>query len=66
MDEFQRELQRDIENWWRNKFADEIEESLMRLDNDKETEWFNNGLKHAARIVRYSRLDEDGSQEKGK
>jgi hypothetical protein len=56
MDEFNRE----IEKWWRNKFSDEIENSLMTgLDGvDEATKWFNLGMTHAARIVRHSR-DED-------
>ncbi len=53
MDEWNRE----IEKYWRDKFADEIESCFMNLDNDEPTTWFNRGMEHAARIVRYSRDD---------
>lgn len=53
MDEWNRE----IEKYWRDKFADEIESCLMGLENDEPTDWFNKGMMHAARIVRYSRDD---------
>ena len=51
MDEWNKE----IEKYWRDKFADEVESCLMNLDDDLITTWFNNGMLHAARIVRYSR-----------
>ena len=51
MDEWKKE----IEKYWRDKFADEVESCLMNLDDDLITTWFNNGMLHAARIVRYSR-----------
>lgn len=53
MDEWNRE----IEKYWRDKFADEIMESLMGLEDDEITVWFNRGMEHAARIVRYARDD---------
>lgn len=53
MDEWNRE----IEKYWREKFANEIESCLMNLEGDSTTEWFNKGMMHAARIVRYSRDD---------
>lgn len=53
MDEWNRE----IEKYWRDKFADEIEECLIGLEDDEVTLWFNRGMKHAARIVRYSKDD---------
>lgn len=49
------ELNREIEKYWRDKFAEEIESCLMSLSNDDATDWFNQGMLHAARIVRYSR-----------
>jgi hypothetical protein len=49
------ELNREIEKYWRDKFADEIESCLMGLEDDEATDWFNHGMQHAARIVRYSR-----------
>lgn len=49
------EINREIEKWWRDRFADEIESCLMHLDNDEPTDWFNRGMQHAARIVRFSR-----------
>jgi hypothetical protein len=53
MDEFNRE----IEKFWRDKFADEIEEHIMGLEDDEATKWFNAGIIHAARVVRYRRDD---------
>ena len=53
MDEWNRE----IEKYWRDKFADEIMECLIGLDDDESTMWFNRGMEHAARIVRYARDD---------
>ena len=47
-----------IEKYWRDLFADEIEKSLMGLKDDDATDWFNEGLRHAARIVRYGRIDD--------
>lgn len=44
----------EIEKYWRDKFAEEIESSIMSLENDPTTTWFNHGMIHAARIVRYS------------
>lgn len=50
------ELNREIEKWWRDKFAEEIESSMMAdLADDQPTYWFNKGMKHAALIVRYTR-----------
>lgn len=53
MDEWNKE----IEKFWRDKFADEIENSLAHLVEgfDTETEWFNKGMSHAAFIIRYRR-----------
>lgn len=51
------EINREIEKYWRDKFADEILDCLMGLENDDPTKWFNNGMIHAARIVRYSKDD---------
>lgn len=51
MDEWNRE----IEKYWRDKFADEIMECLMGLEDDEPTLWFNRGMEHAARIVRYTK-----------
>ena len=53
MDEFNRE----IEKFWRDKFANEIEDGYMGLEDDEPTKWFNLGIKHASNIVRYSRDD---------
>ena len=40
----------DIEKFWRERFADQIEFALMHQipDFDTETEWFNKGMRHAA------------------
>lgn len=50
------ELNREIEKWWREKFSQEIEDSLMVAHSEEEeaTKWFNLGMLHAARIIRYS------------
>ena len=47
----------DIEKFWRERFADQIEHALMHQipDFDTETEWFNKGMRHAAQIIRYGR-----------
>ena len=47
----------DIEKFWRERFADQIEDSLMRdmPDFDDEVNWFNLGMRHAAQIIRYGR-----------
>jgi hypothetical protein len=51
------ELHYDIEKYWREKFAAEVEECVMSLENDETTRWFNEGLKYAAMYIRY-RFDE--------
>ena len=38
MDEWNKE----IEKYWRDRFADEVESCLMTLDDDLITKWFNN------------------------
>lgn len=49
------ELNRDIEKWWRDKFSEEIENSYMNgIPDDDATKWFNLGMQHAARIIKYS------------
>jgi hypothetical protein len=45
----------EIEKFWRNRFADEIETCYMGLENDEATKWFNSGMRYACNIVRYSR-----------
>ena len=45
----------EIEKYWRDKFSEEIQSSIMHLDGDPVTDWFNQGMIHAARIVKYSR-----------
>lgn len=55
MDEFEQEFRRDIEKYWRDKFADEIDSSLMNMIDDEPTKWFNQGMKNASNIVRYGR-----------
>jgi hypothetical protein len=47
----------EIEKFWRNRFADEIESCYMGLEDDEITKWFNEGLRYASNIVRYSRDD---------
>jgi hypothetical protein len=51
------EINFEIEKFWRNRFADEIETCYMGLEDDEATKWFNNGLRYASTIVRYSRDD---------
>jgi hypothetical protein len=53
MDEFNRE----IEKFWREKFAQEVESCLMNLENDEITLWFNRGIQHAANFIRHFRDD---------
>ena len=53
MDEWNRE----IEKYWREKFANEILDCVMNLENDEPTRWFNRGIEPAARVVRYTRDD---------
>ena len=45
----------EIEKYWRDKFSEEIQSSIMHLEGDPVTDWFNQGMIHAARIVKYSR-----------
>lgn len=45
----------EIEKFWRERFAEEIESCYMGLEDDEKTKWFNSGMKYAANIVRYSR-----------
>ena len=45
----------EIEKYWRDKFAEEVESSIMNLKDDPTTKWFNEGMTHAARIIKYSR-----------
>jgi hypothetical protein len=45
----------EIEKFWRDRFADEVESCYMGLEEDEPTKWFNAGLKYAANIVRFSR-----------
>jgi len=49
----------EIEKFWRERFADQIEQAQLRQipDFDTETEWFNKGMLHAAWILRYGRDD---------
>lgn len=47
----------EIEKYWRDLFAEEIENGIMSLQDDETTKWFNEGMKHAARIVRYGVSD---------
>jgi hypothetical protein len=47
----------EIEKYWRDKFSSEIEESIMTFQDDPVTKWFNNGMLHAARIVKYSLIE---------
>ena len=48
----------EIEKFWRERFADEVESCMFYLEDDEPTKWFNYGMQHAARIVRYSRDNE--------
>jgi hypothetical protein len=47
------EIHRDIEKYWREKFANEVEECVMSLEDDDATRWFNEGLKYAAMYIRF-------------
>ena len=52
---FMDQWNREIEKYWRDKFAEEVESSIMNLEDDPTTKWFNDGMIHAARIIKYSR-----------
>jgi hypothetical protein len=43
----------EIEKYWREKFANEIEDCIMNRHDDDQTRWFNEGLKFAAMYIRY-------------
>jgi hypothetical protein len=45
----------EIEKFWRNRFADEIDTCRMGLEDDEATKWFNAGMQYASNVVRYSR-----------
>lgn len=53
------ELHHDIEKFWREKFADEIEDCVMSRIDDPEVRWFNEGIKYAAMYIRYRYFDDD-------
>ncbi len=49
----------EVEVFWRERFADQLESALMRMEepHNEETRWFNLGMAHAAWIVRYGKDD---------
>lgn len=52
------DIEDSIEKYYRQLIADDIESSLYRRHSeesisDKETYWFNNGMRMAAMIARY-------------
>ena len=56
------DIEDSIENYYRQRIADDIESSLYRRHteesiSDEQTFWFNNGMRMAAMIARYSRFE---------
>lgn len=49
------ELHPEIEKFWRDKFAEEIESQVLLNPHpqDPETTWFQQGVKYAAIYIRY-------------
>jgi hypothetical protein len=43
----------EIEKYWREKFASEIEDCIMSRQEDDQSKWFNQGLKFASMYIRY-------------
>jgi len=54
------DINRDIEKYWRELFAEQIEEYLYTIipEDLPEARWFNEGMQHALLILRYTRTDE--------
>lgn len=58
----------DCQKYWRDRFAEQLEESLQRdwgiLESDPDfqtVKWFREGIKYALIVVRWDYDDEDSS-----
>ena len=61
MDDDYLNIEDSMEKYYRQLIADDIEESLYRRHSeesisDQEAYWFNNGMRMAAMIARYSKF----------
>jgi hypothetical protein len=54
------DIHRDIETYWRELFANQIEECLYSAipDDIPESRWFDEGMRHALMLLRHMRTDE--------
>ena len=62
MDDDYLDIEDSMEKYYRQLIADDIEESLYRRHSeesisDQEAYWFNNGMRMAAMIARYSTFE---------
>lgn len=62
MDENYFDIEKSIEKYYRQLIADDIESSLYRRHSeesvsDQQAYWFNNGMRMAAMIARYSKFE---------
>lgn len=62
MDENYFDIEKSIEKYYRQLIADDIESSLYRRHSeesisDQQAYWFNNGMRMAAMIARYSSFE---------
>jgi len=53
-DWFGDEVHPNIEQWWRDKFADELDEQIVTSTDAPSTKWFNEGVKYAAMFLRHA------------
>ena len=51
------DLNHEIEKYWREKFADELEDCIMTRQDDDQSRWFNEGIRYSSMYIRY-RFDE--------
>ena len=62
MDDDYLDIEKSMENYYRQLIADDIESSLYRRYSeesvsDQQAYWFNNGMRMAAMIARYSKFE---------
>lgn len=48
------EISKDIEKFWRDKFADELDDCIVPSLDDDQSRWFNEGIKYASMYLRYN------------
>jgi len=56
------DIEKSMENYYRQLIADDIDNSLYRRNSpesisDEQIYWFNNGMRMAAMIARYSKFE---------